>query len=351
MPVAPKTIIRNIFFVILGIGLVWWQLARMTNEEAQALITSIKGTNVFIIILVTLINVSSHFVRGVRWTMLLKPLGYMPRAETATASFLIGNSANNFLPRVGEILRCTLLSKKENYKLDRVIGTVVVERIVDGISFLLFIVLTLLMQATTISNSIKEKLPTFSHLNWGNLIGIGIVGFAVIAGIIYVLKKSHQKNPENVFLRKVNTILNHLWEGLTTMKKVKPKGLFIGLTIIMWALYLLQMYVGFFAIPSTAHLGIKEAFAVLTLASLALTITPGGMGTFPLFVMQGLLMFHVPKSSAITFGWFMWSISVLINILTGFIAFVLFPYFKKGKNTENVHIADEITSTLTTHNF
>jgi glycosyltransferase 2 family protein len=109
--------------------------------------------------------------------------------------------------------------------------------------------------------------------------------------------------------------------------------LFIVYTLFIWAMYLLQIYTGFKAMESTSTLGIKAACAVLSLSTLAMIVTPGGIGSFPIFVMQTLSIYGVASSQGKAFGWLIWGISTGLIIVAGLVSLVLLPYINKKKNT------------------
>ena len=94
-------------------------------------------------------------------------------------------------------------------------------------------------------------------------------------------------------------------------------------------MYLLEIYIGFYALSATAGLGVGAALSVLTLATLAMIVAPGGIGAFPVAIQQVLLIYSIDN---ISFGWLMWSVSTGIIIVAGFISFGLLIYNNKKTN-------------------
>jgi hypothetical protein len=94
-------------------------------------------------------------------------------------------------------------------------------------------------------------------------------------------------------------------------------------------MYLGQIYVGFKGMDGTSTLPIEAAFSVLTLATLSMIVTPGGIGSFPIFVMQTLLLYgiHAPLGKA--FGWIMWGVSTSLIIIVGLISLLIIPSLNK----------------------
>ena len=81
-----------------------------------------------------------------------------------------------------------------------------------------------------------------------------------------------------------------------------------------------------------SQLGIKAAFSVLSLTSLAMIVTPGGIGSFPLFVMKTLLIYSIANPLGKAFGWMMWGVSTGIIIIAGVVCLLIIPYLNRKKN-------------------
>ncbi|MGH2367529.1 MAG: lysylphosphatidylglycerol synthase transmembrane domain-containing protein, partial [Chloroflexota bacterium] len=83
------------------------------------------------------------WVRAVRWRTVLTPLANIPAARLFPV-VVIGYMANNVLPaRLGEIARCYVLRRREGIPQSAALGTVLLERVMDGITMLAFMAGTL----------------------------------------------------------------------------------------------------------------------------------------------------------------------------------------------------------------
>jgi hypothetical protein len=91
----------------------------------------------------------------------------------------------------------------------------------------------------------------------------------------------------------------------------------------------------------TEHLSIKAAFSVLSLATLAMIVTPGGIGSFPIFVMQTLAIYHIAPPLGKAFGWVMWGVSTGLIVTVGLIALLALPYLNKKHQHESRSIDTE----------
>jgi hypothetical protein len=65
---------------------------------------------------------------------------------------------------------------------------------------------------------------------------------------------------------------------------------------------------------------------VLSLATLGMIVSPGGIGAFPLAVQEVLLIYNVDN---VSFGWLIWGVSTAIIIVVGLFSFGLLIYKNK----------------------
>src|SRR6187551_1141088 len=105
------TILQYILFLGLGIFLVWWSIHKMDDKNWEDCKAALRTARYSLFIPVFLILVASHFSRAIRWKILMEPLGYKPRLLNTFMAVLIGYMANLAVPRLGEILKCTILAR------------------------------------------------------------------------------------------------------------------------------------------------------------------------------------------------------------------------------------------------
>src|SRR4051812_43269029 len=145
------------FVVLLGIGvlLIWLSLKQVAPEKDNIL-KAFKNANYFWVGVAMAISFLSHFIRAYRWNYLLQPVGYKTNLLNATCHVLIGYFANYGIPRMGEVSRCTLAAKYDKVPFEVAFGTVITERIIDFILFLVIFVLTLALQFTELIGLANE---------------------------------------------------------------------------------------------------------------------------------------------------------------------------------------------------
>ena len=96
-------------------------------------------------------------------------------------------------------------------------------------------------------------------------------------------------------------------------------------------MYLLEIYIGFAAIKEVSHLGLDAACSVLTLATLAMIITPGGIGTFPTAIFLVLGLYDIEQTTGEAFGWLMWGTTTFIILFFGLLCLGLLYFINKNK--------------------
>lgn len=325
------SILQYVFFLGGGLFLVWWQLSSMTVIEKNEFYNSLKSVNYWIVIPVILMSIASHISRSMRWQLLMEPLGYQPKLKNVFSVTMIGYLINAAIPRLGEVVKCTLLAKHEKLRADKLIGTIIVERTFDLICYLLFIGFTLLIQINKIGSFAEEKMDSSSQSSdmpfWLQLIVTG----GVTTLFILLIKFLFKKFPGNKIIIKINNIIKGIGEGFRTIKNIKNRKAFLIHTGFIWLMYLSQIYIGFKSMDGIDHLGIPAAFSVLSLATLSMIITPGGIGSFPIFVMQTLSVYSIAAPLGKAFGWLMWGVSTGIILIAGLICLVALPYINRNK--------------------
>jgi glycosyltransferase 2 family protein len=325
--------LQYIIFLGGGIGLVWWQLGNMSVAQKQAFVTAIKNTNYWLILPVILMNLGSHLVRCMRWKMLLEPLQYKPSLKNLFAATMVGYLANSFVPRLGEVVKCTLLAKYEKLKVDNLVGTIILERTFDLVCYAIFIGITVLIQVDVISGLVKQKLSKL-NMEGSTFLKLGLI-IGIVVMVVFVFKYLLKKYPNSTIFFKIKLFATGIINGVTSIKIMKNRKLFVFYTVIIWSLYLLQIYVAFKAMEGTAHLGIKAACSVLSLSTLAMIVTPGGIGSFPIFVMETLIVYGVASALGMALGWVIWGVSTILIIVVGLLAFAALPYINKKLLNEN----------------
>ena len=198
------SILQYLIFLGGGLFLVWWQLRAMTEAEKTEFYNAFTHANYWLVIPVVIMSVLSHISRSMRWKLLMEPLGYNPALKNVFAVTMVGYLANAAVPRLGEILKCTFLARYEHLKVDKLVGTILVERTFDFVCYLIFIGITILIQINLIGAYAKKEFDTLIQSSgipvWAKLLMVILVILFIVYGIKYLLKKY----PHNNIIIKIN---------------------------------------------------------------------------------------------------------------------------------------------------
>jgi len=133
---------KALFGVLVTVLALWWVLKDVAFAEVWS---NIRRGDPTLLVAAVAVATFGFVLRAMRWKVLLAPV--MPdtgfRARFAAAS--IGFMANNVLPaRVGEFARAYAFSRLEPVTASAAFGTLVVERFMDGVVLLSFLVIPVL---------------------------------------------------------------------------------------------------------------------------------------------------------------------------------------------------------------
>ncbi len=328
-------LIQYVFFLGLGIFLLWLTLR---NSDWNAIRRDLSEARYIYLVPATLMLLVSHFVRGLRWKILMEPLGYTPGTTNTFLAVMVGYWANLAVPRLGEVLKCTVLARYEKVPADKLVGTIVAERAFDVVSLGVIFFITIAIQYDVIGSFTIGIFNDFFKSRAGEVsttkifVAIGILLLLVLFTWWLLRRFRHHTTAQ-----KLLTILRGVWQGLTSVRFVKQKGLFLVYTVIIWGMYLLSTYMGFFAMKDMAQYGIKAAFSALTFGSLGMIIpSPGGIGSFQYAVQQVLILYGITPEKGLSLGMLIWIAQTGIIIIFGTICFLLLPILNKRKNEKPI---------------
>jgi uncharacterized membrane protein YbhN (UPF0104 family) len=325
-----KTLLQYLFFLGLGVLFVWLSLKNLNNDNLAEINKALKNARYWLIIPVLIILIASHLVRAIRWKLLIEPLGYSPSAGNTFFAVMIGYLVNQGVPRLGEVVKCTMLGRYEKIPVEKLIGTVILERVIDGLSFLLILGITLAIQPAKYAALMNSF---FSHGDTGEkrsvpgyiyLLGLIVIG-ALIIGAWMLIKKKTISDVIALF----RGIGLRIWQGVSSVQHLKKRGQFIFLTALLWSLYLFAGYIGLFALQETSGYGIREAFTILSAGSIGMIASPGGIGAYAYLIQKTMPVYGLHENIALAFGWILWLVTTTVIVLGGLISFAAIPYYNK----------------------
>jgi glycosyltransferase 2 family protein len=329
-----KSIIQFIVLLSIGILLVWLSL-RQVAPQKENILKAFASADYFWVSVSVIISFFSHFFRALRWNYLLKPVGYETNLLNATCHVLVGYLANYGIPRMGEVSRCTLAAKYDNVPFEVGFGTVITERVIDFIIFILIFLVTLLVQFKDLIGLANEYVfaPLGDKLSSASQNPVKLIlllaGLSIIVALFYALRKKF-----SLLLKgKLGGILKGMGDGIGSIRKMDKPFQFIILSLLIWASYFYSLFTCFFALEGTSGLGQGECLILLLFGTLGVIFAPGGLGAYP-FILFTILngTFHVDEASSFALPWLSWTSQFVLILVLGLISLIVLPIYNKKRN-------------------
>jgi len=298
----------------------------------QKIIDDFKVVNYGWIFVVLFAFCISNLSRAIRWRMLLKPLGYNTRMSNAFLTIMIGYFANLGLPRLGEIVRAGMMARYERIPMEKVVGTVVVGRIIDVIFLLMVIGLAFLIEFDTLWTYLQE------HADIGSLFGVMKIGLGLMVIGLFLLFLFRQQIRQLSIYQKIKKVVLGFWEGIKTVAQLERPVIFLLHSINIWIMYFLMTYLCFFSFAPTAHLAPGVGLMTFVMGAIAITIpSPGGMGTYHFLVTSILSLYGIAEADAFSFANILFfSVQLGVNVFLGLIALLILPILNRGYEPEQL---------------
>ncbi|HSH75547.1 MAG TPA: lysylphosphatidylglycerol synthase transmembrane domain-containing protein [Longimicrobiales bacterium] len=290
--------------VLVTVLLLWWALADVTFSEVWA---NLRVGNVWLLAAAVFVATFGFFIRALRWKVLLTPVHPSTRLRSRFAAVSIGFMANNILPaRVGEFARAYAFGRLEPVSVSAAFGSLVVERFMDGVVLLLFLLLPVL----------TPGFPTGGALSTGAGGAVLRAGLAAVAVVLLALvvmavwPRTFVRVAEGVAHLLPRAIERPIVDGLEAflgsiaiMRDPKLLALGFGWSFFFWSWHGISFWLAMLAF------GIDTGFvsAIFTEAvvgfGVALPSAPGFFGTFHFAANLALSdVYGVPEPQSLAFA-------------------------------------------------
>lgn len=328
--------VRYLLPLALTVVLVWYMFNNVPFDKAVEIIR--HGANYWWILLAMVISVFSHVFRAARWRLQLKALGIKVPFMALCCSIFGCYALNLVFPRLGEVWRCTYVTKLGKAQFTTVLGSMVSDRLTDTLSVLLLVLLTVIVA----NSALRDFLSKYS-------IGQGMIDtfenpWIWVAGVVTVLLMIcvFYFGRNTVFVKKLIGWLRELWIGFSTIWQMKGRLLFVAFTVLIWGAYFFQLYVAFFAFGFTRDLchepglawGFTPCLVAFVLSSIGMAIpSNGGLGPWNIAIIFGLAVYGISEDDGTAFSWLQWIGQTVMLIILGIYTMI---YISRSKHQNKV---------------
>ncbi|MDQ0782970.1 lysylphosphatidylglycerol synthase transmembrane domain-containing protein [Chryseobacterium sp. W4I1] len=292
-----KNPLKSILTIVISLAFagffLWLALKGLDFKVIKA---SLAKANYLWVLFASVFGILAYWFRAIRWNLMLEPMGHKISNSNSLWSISFGYLMNLTIPRSGEVARATALYGVEKVPVDKSFGTIILERVVDLICMLGFLGLTLIFKYEAILAFYQNSGVNINP----NKILFGLLILAAGTVLFFVFKKRLADVP---FLGKIVNFIDGIFQGLTTIFKLKEKGKFIFYTLGIWICYYFAAYLVCFALPETSNFTIADGFFIIVVGTLGMIIpASGGIGAFNLAMKFGFMALFISMGKSAELG-------------------------------------------------
>ena len=306
--------LTTLVFFGIGLGLFW--LAMKGVEDPEALKRDMRSAQWWGIAASFVMGYLAIVSRGLRWNLLLAPMGHHPSPARSVHAVAFSYFANAFVPRSGEVARCAALNQTDDIPVDQLLGTVITERVVDFLMLFGLVAFALLTNLEAFLALMQEaQLPAMP-----TLIGAGVAGLAGCGALWWI----SQQQGRSGLLGKMAGFLQGIGTGIRSVLAMEKRGLFLFHTLFIWVMYFLMSYVLFKAIPAVSALGLTDAVLVMVAGGFGMVLpAPGGIGSYHWAVSLGFAAVGFSGDVGFAVANVVWLTQTAMIVLTGGLGYLM----------------------------
>jgi len=282
----------------------------------------LKNANLFFVFPVLSLLILIQVLRSYRWGIILQPLKKIDQFSLFSVTS-VGFLAVVAIPaRIGEFARPYLISTKTGISMSSAVGTILVERVFDGLSVLAMFFVVVLF----------TPLPPW--LIRGSLIFLFFVlAFLGLMAFLIFNKETALKffsHVLKIFPAKWHSKLTGLVDSFVDGFKIIPHRrsmcYLVLLSILIWVIDAVALYILFFAFDIELPLSAAFVIMVIIIMGIAIPTAPGFVGNWHFFCVLGLGLFGIDKNEALVYAIVLHFLCIGIIVILG-LAFLPFNKF------------------------
>ncbi len=312
-----KKNLRILIPIILGVFFIYITFVITSQEERLLIFDYIKSAKIEYLLLAMFLGASSDIVRGLRWQLLSKSIGYDSGRINSIASVFMCYTSNMAIPRSGEVIRATVLSEYNKIPIGKAFGTIAAERVIDMcISITILFLVWALQYEIILESFFEDNFLNFIDDNfWIIFFSINIL----IASVFILIVK----------VESIKRFFKSVLEGFLSLTKLKGRLLtFVFLSLLIWMCYILAFFVIKFSITELNVIENSLIFPAFVVGVFSISLSNHGLGVYPLAIALFLSNFGINTEIGLSYGWLAWSCQAIITLIFGGLSFFVLPLLK-----------------------
>jgi glycosyltransferase 2 family protein len=307
-----KKVILGILISIISIVLVYLSVREINFQDVSRTLKKIQFSYVIFFILLVILM---QWLRSYRWGVILQPMEKIDQFSLFSVT-CVGFLAIAGIPaRIGELARPYLIAKRSTIKMSSALGTILVERVLDGFSVLTIAVVVLFY----------TDLPSWMIISGVLFFSLTVVIFCCILGLIWrrekalkIINKILDKFPGK-FAHKIDELIYHFIDGFQVITNIKFLLYLFFLSALVWLLDVLAIYILLLAFGFTLPIMASFVVMIILIVGIAIPTAPGYIGNWHLACVLGLSFFGLAEAEALSFAVVYHFLSIALVILLGVI--------------------------------
>ena len=318
------SVLKYLFFLILGGGILYLVLK---GKDLNKMIEDLRSAEYKYLLASMVFGYAAYLFRALRWLLLLKTMNYNTSVSYATHAVAAGYFANVIFPRAGEIVRCTSLFKVTGIPVNKLFGTVLLERAIDLVMLVACIFVGFVLKYNELSSFVGAVSGETNSTNLSNTkLLLALCFFIILSGLYFFRDQLKQSK----LYQKILSLGVGVKEGFQTAFFMKKKGLFILYTLLIWLMYLLMTYVCFFSIPETSDLRFIDGLYIMVIGGLGMVVpVQGGLGPYHAAVTLGVVSLGLSETTGVTLAVLIHTAQSIMILITGIIAAIVLSLAKR----------------------
>lgn len=300
----------------VAVALLWFSFREVEWADFMA---GLKECRWGWVIFSMLAGAFAFWIRAIRWRQLLLPLDDSISRVTTFNGINIGNISNFLFPRIGEFVRCGVITRhsKQKATYEKVLGTVVLERGWELLVMLMLLAVVLVFGFDRFGGFFVERIwepmtQKFGGNIWWLATGLVIVA---IAGVLAIWRL----RDTNEFCGKVWGVVSGIGQGFASCMRMDKKWLFFAYTALIWLTYWAMAAATVKAAPFLENLDLVDALFLSLVGGLGFAVpVPGGIGAFHFIISMTLsVMYGVPVELGVIYATLSHTSQAITQIIFG----------------------------------
>lgn len=296
---------RGVIGAVLTVLLLWWVLRDVSVAEVTA---ELRRANLWWMLLAVSLATFSFVLRAMRWRVLLEPGHAGSSFDARFGATCAGFAANNVFPaRLGEIVRAYTLARVARLPFGASVGSLVVERVLDGLVLASFLGGAIVMPGFPLGETEAAGYVRRAALIGSIVFAFGFVVLWLMARgpdtVLRLWSSSLGRLIPERFSERLTGLVETFVHGLGALARVSVLARAVGWSYVVWGCLAASMWTGLlsFGITGPGFVGAAFLQAVIGFA-VALPSTPGFFGVFEAGTRIGLQPWDVPDALVVSFA-------------------------------------------------